>query len=111
MKRLKTGAINSISFIRNIDYAINSFDVTFEKVVGPSVLSLQNLQDSLGLDTCKDFIVLNIDLVTNNLEGGEYYLTILNGGNSSTYLCEVESFTVTSGTTGIYSDTVRFTDL
>lgn len=111
MKRLKTGAVNSISFIRNLEYAINSFDVTFEKVVGPAALSLTDLQDTLGLATCSDFIVLNIDLVVNDLEGGEYYLTVSNGSNSSTYLCEVESFTTTSGTTGVYSDTVRFTDL
>lgn len=107
MKRLKTGAVNSISFIRNLDYAINSFDVTFEKVVGPTVLSLTNLQDSLELSTCSDFIVLNIDLVTHSLEGGEYYLTVSNGGNSSTYLCEVQAHQYnTLSSNSIYSDSV-----
>lgn len=107
MKRLKTGAVNSISFIRNLDYAINSFDVTFEKVVGPTVLSLTNLQDSLELATCSDFIVLNIDLVTHSLEGGEYYLTVSNGGNSSTYLCEVQAHQYnTLSSDSIYSDSV-----
>ena len=107
MKRLKTGAVNSISFIRNLDYAINSFDVTFEKVVGPTVLSLSNLQDNLELATCSDFIVLNIDLVTHSLEGGEYYLTISNEGNSSTYLCEVQAHQYnTLSSESIYSDSV-----
>lgn len=107
MKRLKTGAVNSISFIRNLDYAINSFDVTFEKVVGPTVLSLSNLQDNLELATCSDFIVLNIDLVTHSLEGGEYYLTISNGSNSSTYLCEVQAHQYnTLSSESIYSDSV-----
>lgn len=111
MKRLKVGAVNSISFIRNIQYTINSFDVTFEKVVGGTALTLSDLQDQLGLANCSDFIVLNIDLVSNSLEGGEYYITVSNTGGTTTYLCEVESYTTTQGSGGVYSDTVKFTDL
>lgn len=107
MKRLKTGAVNSISFIRNLDYAINSFDVTFEKVVGPTVLSLTGLQDLLELSSCSDFIVLNIDLVTHTLEGGEYYITVSNAGGSSTYLCEVQAHQYnTLSSNAIYADSV-----
>lgn len=91
MKRLKTGVVNSISFIRNLSYTINSFDVTFEKVVGPTALSLTGLQDLLELSPCSDFIVLNIDLLTHSLEGGEYYMTVSNAGGSSTYLCEIQA--------------------
>lgn len=111
MKRFKVGAINSVSFIKNIGYAINSFDVNFEKVVGGSALTLTDLQDQLNLDSCSDFIVLNIDLVSNSIDGGEYYITISNPGGTSTYLCEVQSYTTTQGSGGIYSDTVKFTDL
>lgn len=113
MKRLKTGAVNSISFIRNISYTTNSFDVQFEKVVGGTILSLSNLQDVNNLDSCKDFIVLNIDLVTNFVEGGEYYMTITNtgAGGSATYLCEIEeSYFNNSASTGIYADSVRLVD-
>jgi len=107
MKRLKTGAVNSISFIRNLDYAINSFDVTFEKVVGPTVLSLTGLQDQLELSSCSDFILLNIDLLTHTLEGGEYYITVSNAGGSSTYLCEVQAHQYnTLSSDSIYSDSV-----
>lgn len=106
MKRLKVGAVNSISFIRNLSYTINSFDVTFEKVVGGSALTLSALSDQLNLDSCSDFIVLNLDLISNQLEGGEYYLTISNEGSSSTYLCEVESYGFDTLGSDIYGDSV-----
>lgn len=106
MKRLKAGAVNSISFIKNIGYAINSFDVTFEKVVGGTALTLSNLQDNLNLDSCSDFIVLNLDLLSNTIEGGEYYMTISNEGSSTTYLCEVESYAYRTIGSDIYSDSV-----
>lgn len=106
MKRLKAGAVNSISFIRNINYTTNSFGVEFEKVVGTTALTLSGIEDQLGLADCSDFIVLNIDLVSNELDGGEYYMTITNGGNSSTYLCEVQSHKYTTHGTSIYADSV-----
>lgn len=106
MKRLKVGAVNSISFIRNIQYTINSFDITFEKVVGGTALTLSNLQDQLELASCSDFIVLNIDLVTHNLEGGEYYMTVGNEGSESTYLCEVQSYQYNVLGNDIYSNSV-----
>lgn len=106
MKRLKVGAVNSISFIRNIQYTINSFDVTFEKVVGGTALTLSNLQDQLELASCSDFIVLNIDLVSHNLDGGEYYMTVSNEGSSSTYLCEVQSYQYNTLGNDIYSNSV-----
>lgn len=106
MKRLKAGSVNSISFIRNISYTINSFDVTFEKVVGGTVLTLSELQDELGLAVCSDFIVLNLDLVSNTIEGGEYYMTVTNAGVSTTYLCEVQSYQYNTHGTDIYADSV-----
>ena len=106
MKRLKAGSVNSISFIRNISYTINSFDVTFEKVVGGTVLTLSELQDELGLAVCSDFIVLNLDLVSNTIEGGEYYMTVTNAGGSTTYLCEVQSYQYNTHGTDIYADSV-----
>jgi len=108
MKRLKVGEVNTLSFVKSIYYVINSFDVTFEKVVGSETLTLTNLQDLNGLDTCKDFIRLNIDLLSNSLEGGEYHLTLSSGSMTCTYLCNVESYTIDQSGTGIYADTVRF---
>jgi len=63
------------------------------------------------VDICKDFIVINIDLILNNIEGGEYILSITNSGETYSYLTEVQDYTVTQDGTGIYSDSVRFTDL
>lgn len=106
MKRLKAGVVNSISFIRNLQYSVNSFDVTFDKVVGGTTLTLSDLEDVNSLDPCRDFIVLNIDLLSNELDGGEYYMTISNSGNSSTYLCEVESHVYDTLGNSIYGDSV-----
>ncbi len=111
MRRIKAGVVNSISFIKTINYTTNSFDVQFEKLVGTRSLSLTDIPDNHNLADCNDFISLNIDLVSNTLEGGEYYMTVTNGGSSITVLCEVESYTTTQGGAGIYGDTVKFTDL
>jgi hypothetical protein len=106
MKRLKAGAVNSISFIKSSSYTINSFEVIFEKVVGGTVLTLSDIQDELGLSSCSDFMVLNIDLLSNTIDGGEYYMTINNAGGSTSYLCEVQSYQYNTHGTDIYSDSV-----
>ena len=108
MKTLRVGAVNTISFIKHINYVVNDFDITLEKVVGNGSLTLNGLQDLNSLATCKDFIRLNIDLVANSLEGGEYNLTLTNGNFSCKYLCNIESYTTSQTGSGIYADTVRF---
>ena len=111
MKRLKTGVVNTLSFVKLSTFTVNSFDVTLDKVVGTGSLTITNLTDLNGLNSCKDFIQINIDLLSNDLEGGEYELTITNSGESYKYLTEVQDYTVTQTGTGIYGSTVRFTDL
>ena len=111
MKRLKTGVVNTLSFVKLSSFTVNSFDVTLDKVVGTGSLTITNLTDLNNLDSCKDSIQINIDLINNDLEGGEYELTITNSGDSYKYLTEVQDYTVTQTGTGIYSSTVRFTDL
>lgn len=111
MKRLKVGVVNTLSFVKLGDFTINSFDVTLEKVVGSDSLTITNLTDLNNLDSCKDFIRINIDLVSNDLNGGEYLLTLTNNGKSYTFVTEVEDYTITQSGSGIYADTVRFTDL
>ena len=111
MKRLKTGVVNTLSFVKLSSFTVNSFDVTLDKVVGAGSLTITNLTDLNNLDSCKDFIQINIDLLSNDLEGGEYELTIKNSGDSYKYLTEVQDYTVTQTGTGIYGSTVRFTDL
>jgi len=111
MKRLKTGVVNTLSFVKLNSFTVNSFDITLEKVVGIGSLTITNLTDINNLDTCKDFIVINIDLILNNIEGGEYILSVTNSGETYSYLTEVQDYTVTQDGTGIYGDSVRFTDL
>ena len=111
MKRLKTGVVNTLSFVKLGDFTVNSFDITLEKVVGNSSLTITNLADLNNLDSCKDFIVINVDLLSNDIEGGEYILTLTNNGNSYSFLTEVQDYTTTQTGSGIYGSTVRFTDL
>jgi len=111
MKRLKSGVVNTLSFVKLADFTVNSFDITLEKVVGTGSLTITNLTDLNNLDSCKDFIRINVDLVSNDLDGGEYILTLSNGGNSYTFLTEVQDYTTTQTGSGIYGSTVRFTDL
>ena len=84
MKRLKAGVVNTLSFVKLSSFTVNSFDVTLDKVVGTGSLTITNLTDLNNLDSCKDFIQINIDLLSNDIEGGEYELTITNRGDSST---------------------------
>ena len=111
MKRLKTGVVNTLSFVKLSTFVVNSFDVTLEKVVGTGSLTITNLTDLNNLDSCKDFIRLNIDLINNDLDGGEYELTITNAGSSFKYLTEVQDYTTIQDGSGIYGSVVRFTDL
>jgi len=111
MKRLKAGVVNTLSFVKLSTFTVNSFDVTLDKVVGNGSLTITNLTDLNNLDSCKDFIRINIDLISNDLEGGEYELTITNEGSSYKYLTEVQDYTTTQSGSGIYGSTVRFTDL
>ena len=71
MKHLKTGVVNTLSFIKLKSFTVNSFSVTLTKVVGTDTLTLSSLTDLNGLDPCKDFIKINIDLLSNTLSGGE----------------------------------------
>lgn len=111
MKRLKTGVVNTLSFVKLGDFTVNSFDITLEKVVGNGSLTITNLTDLNNLDSCKDFIRINVDLLSNDLDGGEYILTLTNEGNSYNFLTEVQDYTTTQSGSGIYGSTVRFTDL
>jgi hypothetical protein len=74
--------------------------------VGPGSLTITNLTDLNNLDSCKDFIQINIDLVSNVIEGGEYVLTITNDGDSYGYLTEVQDYQYNTLGTGIYSNSV-----
>lgn len=111
MKRLKAGVVNTLSFVKLSSFTVNSFDITLSKVVGTGSLTVTNLTDLNNLDSCKDFIKLNIDLLSNDLDGGEYYLTITNQGSEYTYLAQVQDYITSQSGSGIYGDTVRFTDL
>lgn len=110
MKRLRVGVVNTISFIKS-NYTVNDFQITLDKVVGNATLTLINLTDANGIDPCKDFISINIDLVTNDLPGGEYYLTLSNEGSDVLYLCNIVDHEYTQTGASIYGDTVVITDL
>ena len=111
MKRLKSNEVNVLSFVKIGTFEVNAFDVTLEKVVGNNSLTLTNLTDINNLDECKDFIRITVDLVSNPLDGGEYILTLTNSGIDYTFLTDIEDYTTIQSTNGIYSDTVRFSDL
>ena len=108
MKKIKSEIINTISFVKSIDWVINSFDVRLEKVVGNGNRLFVDLQDLNNLNSCSDFIRLNIDLIDTSLEGGEYFLTLSNGGSNYRYSCHLEDYTTTQTGTGVYADTVKF---
>jgi len=111
VKRLKSGIVNTLSFVKLKTFTTNSFTIKLEKVVGTAALTLTPLTDNNSLDSCKDFITLNVDLLSNDLDGGEYTLTLVYGADEYTYLANIEDYTTAQDGIGIYADSVRFTDL
>ena len=111
MKHLKTGIVNTLSFVKIKSFTVNSFAIKLDKIVGDYSLTLSSLTDNNALDSCKDFISLNVDLLSNDIDGGEYSLTLINGDNEYTYLVHIEDYTTTQTGAGIYGDSVRFVDL
>jgi hypothetical protein len=112
VKRLRKGIVNTLSFVKLRSFVTNDFTITLNKVVGDEILVLSSLTDNHSLDSCKDFITLNVDLLTNNIEGGgEYLLTLQNGSASYEYLSLVDTYETTTGSGSVYGNTVKFTDL
>lgn len=103
--------MNTLSFIKLSGFQVNSFNVILEKVVGNESLTITNLIDINGLDTCKDFIRINIDLDTYSLEGGEYILTLENDGDSYSFPASVDVYEQTQTGSGVYKDVVSFNSL
>ena len=110
MKRLRSGVVNTLSFIKVGNYVVNDFTVRLEKIVGTDTLELTGLTDSKNLDDCSDFVVINVDLITNELDGGEYILHLTNGNSTQKYLANVEvSKYINTTNSGLYSSTVVLT--
>ena len=103
--------VNTLSFIKLSGFTINSFNVTLEKVVGNESLTITNLVDINSLDICKDFIRINIDLITYSLEGGEYILTLENDGDSYSFPANVENYEESQSGSGVYDSVVSFNAL
>jgi hypothetical protein len=106
MKRLKSGVVNTLSFVKTADYISNDFSITLEKIVGSGYLTLENLEDNRNLDVCSDFISLNVDLITNELDGGEYFLYLTHGTSTQKYLADVQSYQYNTLGSSIYADSV-----
>jgi len=65
-------ASNKLSFVKDGDWSINDFELSFSKTVGEEELTISSLQDEYSLATCTPFIVLPVDLSVNDLSSGEY---------------------------------------
>lgn len=112
MKILKSGVVNTLSFVKINSFTVNNFAIKLDKLVGDYSLTLSSLTDNNSLDSCKDFITLNVDLLSNDIDGGEYSLTLIyNETDEYMYLVDVKDYTTTQSGVGIYSDSVKFTDL
>lgn len=113
MKHLKKGRVNTLSFVKLASFT-GEFTVKLSKVVGDYELTFEGLTDNNNYDSCKDFITLNIDLLSEEYpleDGGEYTLTLINGSDEYTYLVHIEDYISTQTGSGIYGDSVRFVDL
>ncbi len=62
MKILVRDQINRLAFVKKNDWSVNSFDIELIKVVGGNVYNYYNLSDVHSLNSCKDYIELDINL-------------------------------------------------
>jgi hypothetical protein len=80
MKVLINSTVDNLTFVRDVDYVNNSFELVFTKTVGTDTLTLSALTDSNALASCFPYITLEVDLVTNVIPNGEYLVTLNYGG-------------------------------
>lgn len=113
MKTARAGVVNYLSFVRYGSLSVNDFTIELRKVVGSENYTFSELQDSNNLASCYDFLVLTLDLLTTDVEGGEYELTLYNDGNElGAFLINIIDYTQTNqAVSGVYASTVKTTDL
>lgn len=112
MKTAKAGLINYLSFIKTSDITIDDFDLILKASVGNTTYSFNSIQDLYHLTGCRDFFVLPLDLITNQVVGGEYTLELYNNNIfRGSYLINIIGFEYESTGTGVYSNVVSVNDL
>ena len=112
MKIAKAGTVNYLSFIRTSDLTVDSFSLQLTAVVGGQSYSFTSLQDLHHLADCRDFFVLTLDLMSTQVSGGEYELTLYNNSEQrGKYLITVIGYQYDAVGTGIYDNVVSVTDL
>ena len=114
MRKLINGQINKVSFVYQSTMSSNLFTITLDKVVGNKIYTFSNLSDPDGIDSCREFIVLDIDLTSTDVDGGEYFLTISNASQDiATVMCEAVDYEYANTVSGneLYSSTVKINNL
>jgi len=77
----KGSSSNKLSFVKDEDWTINSFTLTFTKTVAEdTTLTLSGLADENGLATCTPFITLPVDLSSNTDLDGEFEVVLTYDG-------------------------------
>jgi hypothetical protein len=99
MKQLVKDQINTLTFVKKDDWSVNSFDIELIKVVGGNVYSFNDLSDKNNLDTCKDYIDLDINLIGSVIGGGEYVLTLSTPASAGRYANILIDRATTAGAT------------
>ena len=115
MRKIYNGQINRVSFMYDEDkMSGNLFTVTLNKVVGSTTYTFPSLSDANGIDVCRDFLLLDIDLTTTSLLGGEYLLTLSNATEDIySVICDVKDYEYVNTVSGndLYSSTVKINNL
>jgi hypothetical protein len=92
----------------------NLFTITLNKVVGSGTYTFSNLSDANGIDVCRDFLLLDVDLTSNDVLGGEYLLTLSNATEDIySVICDVKDYEYVNTVSGneLYSSTVKINNL
>lgn len=99
MIKIYNGQINKLSFVYQPDkMTVNNFGIYLQKEEIGFIKSFDNLLDVDGLDECRDFIVLTIDLRNQDVPGGDVDLLLycydqnLPNMLVDTFLCHVVDY-------------------
>lgn len=114
MRKIINGQINKVSFVYDSAMSSNLFSIFLDKVVGNKTYTFSGLSDPDGIDSCREFVVLDIDLTSTDVDGGEYYLTLSNATDDIiTVMCEAVDYEYANTVSGneLYSSTVKINNL
>ena len=77
MDFILNGNIVNVSFLQDVNFKNNDFELRLSQTVGDFVHNFLQLRDSHGLSECFPYITLSLDFRNNEFPNGEYLCELI----------------------------------